>query len=417
MEIERTEPEPIAPVKPEELPALQSPFIRAPERARTVFLVTSGAAAMPLMAGAVLFGWRSWVVAGISIVSCVLIERLYYRVSRVPALLGRSHAFLTGLLIALTLPAHVPWYIPLVAAAFAIIVGKAIFGGVGHFLWQPALVGRLAVTVMFPLTMTQPFGNHPNTGPVLAQERVLVGNVRAARRAENYRQWRGTAAPQGADAFILQTPSSTLGGLTSEPVPAFSALAYLPDNLPQARPAAFSRLPLMAEMFYGIRPGGIGETCVVVIVIAGLYLVYRNYVKLALPLTILLAAAIVTAAAPVKLAGPNETLAWVFWPMLKEGLDVGLVYVTYQLLSFELVLAAFFLAPEMTSRPITTGGQVLFGIGAGALAMVLKLYLDIPIPAYMAVLAMNTLTPVIDVVWRPRVFGQRRWWRRAPKAT
>jgi len=278
-------------------------------------------------------------------------------------------------------------------------------------------VGRLAVTVMFPLTMTQPFGNHPNTGPVLAQERVLVGNVRAARRSENYRQWCGTAAPQGADAFILQTPSSTLGGLTSEPVPAFSALAYVPDNLPQARPAAFSRLPVMTEMFYGIRPGGIGETCVVVIVIAGLYLVYRDYVKLALPLTILLAAAIVTAAAPVKFAGPNETVVWVFWPMLKEGLDVGLVYVIYQLLSFELVLAAFFLAPEMTSRPITTGGQVLFGIGAGALAMMLKLYLDIPIPAYMAVLAMNTLTPVIDVVWRPRVFGQRRWWRRAPKAT
>ena len=62
----------------------------------------------------------------------------------------------------------------------------------------------------------------------------------------------------------------------------------------------------------------------------------------------------------------------------------------------------------MTSRPVTTGGQVLFGIACGAGAMVLQLYTDVSIPCYMAVLAMNTLTPTIDSLWRPRVFGTRR---------
>ena len=72
-------------------------------------------------------------------------------------------------------------------------------------------------------------------------------------------------------------------------------------------------------------------------------------------------------------------------------------------------LAAFFLAPAMTSRPITRGGQMLFGIGAGATAMILTLYLQTDIPVYLAVLIFNTFTPTIDALWRPRVFGQRRF--------
>ena len=70
--------------------------------------------------------------------------------------------------------------------------------------------------------------------------------------------------------------------------------------------------------------------------------------------------------------------------------------------------AAFFLAPEMTSRPVTAGGQVVFGACCGIVAMLLKLYIQVPIPAYMAVLAMNTFTPLIDTLWRPRVLGQKR---------
>ena len=72
------------------------------------------------------------------------------------------------------------------------------------------------------------------------------------------------------------------------------------------------------------------------------------------------------------------------------------------------------LATEMTSCPVTPGGQVIFGVGCGVLSMSLKLYLDTPIPAYLAVLVMNTFTPSIDAIWQPRVFGQRHfeWLRR-----
>ncbi len=380
-----------------------APFIRAPEGVRGVFAVTLAAACGPLAAGIVLFGWRAGVVAALSVGGCVGFERLYYRVTRVPALIGRSHAWLTGVLLALTLPAFVPWYVPLIASAFAVIVAKAVFGGVGHFLWQPALVGRLAVAVMFPLTMA------PAAWPVLAPSRIIIGDVRSQRRPEQYDQWRGTPAPRDADAFALTPPASTLSKLTRGEAPAYGGLARVRRDIPRAKPPALTAMASLNDLIYGARPGGIGETCVVVIIVAGLYLVYRNYVKAQLPLVMLASAWCVAAIAPVQLAGPNDTIEWMWWPMLAEGLDVGFTYVNYQLLSGELFLATFFLATEMTSRPVTTGGQVLFGLGCGAGAMLLQLYVNVPIPCYMAVLAMNTLTPTIDAIWRPRVFGQKRF--------
>ena len=383
-------------------PAAESPFLRAPEGVRTVFVVTLVAASAPLLAGIVLFGWRAAMVAAVAVGGCVILERVYFRVTRVPALLGRAHGVLTGLLLALTLPAFVPWYVPLVAAAFAIIVGKAIFGGVGHFLWQPALVGRLAVAVLFAGTL------NPADWPVLAQNHILIGDIAAARQAPPHRSWQGRAAPDGCDAFKYPPPAVILDGLTDRDRPRFSGLMFVPSGMPRPKPPALMKIPPVADLISGTRPGGLGETCAVVIVVAGLYLLYRNYVKWQLPASILLAAAATLAVAPVYLAGPNDTTVTLWWPAAAEGLDVGFVYICCQLLSGELMLAAFFLAPEMTSRPVTAGGQVIFGIGIGVTAMLLKLYVDTPIPCYMAVLAMNTLTPFIESICRPRVLGRRR---------
>lgn len=391
--------------KPSRLPTQGSPFISAPEGASVIFMVTMLAACGPLTAGVVLHGWRALYVAAISIISCGVIEGLYYRVTRVPALLGRSHGYLTGVLLALTLPPFVPWYVPVVAAAFAIIVGKAIFGGVGHFLWQPALVGRLAVAVIFSGPI---FGEvvNPQFWPVLAQEKVLSGDIRNSRTVEDFSQWQGAPAPIGADAFKVLRVTDTLGGLTRSEEPVYSALAYTPKDVPRAQPTLLSKLPPISDLFYGGRAGGIGETCAIVIIISGLYLMYRNYIKWQLPLAFVAAAAMVAAIAPITLAGPGRTPITHWLPYVIEGKDVGFAYVSYQILGGQVLLAAFFMATEMTSRPVTASGQAIFGLGAGALAMILQLYIDAPIPAYMAVLAMNTLTPTIDSVVRPRVLGR-----------
>ncbi|MFW6133884.1 MAG: RnfABCDGE type electron transport complex subunit D [Planctomycetota bacterium] len=394
------------------LPAFEAPFLRAPEGARRVFLTTLGAACVPLLAGVVLFGWRAAVVAAVCVTSCAVIERVTYRVTRTPALGGRSHAYLTGGLLALTLPAFTPWYVAVIASAFAIIIGKAVFGGVGHFLWQPALVGRFAVAVMFPALL------NPGDWTVLAQNRLLIGDshLDVARTPSDYRGWKDRPAPPGADAFRLPPPKRALAKLTRrapETAPAYSGLAMPRMEMPDAPPAALrapptDRLPPMRDLIFGTRPGGIGETCTVALILGGLFLVYREYVKWQFPVAFVAAAWIVAAVAPIELAGPSGTVETVWWPVLHEGLAVGFTYVNYQVLSGATVLAATFLATEMSSRPATVGGQALYGAAGGALAMGLQLYVAVPVPAYVAVLAVNTFTPWLEHVGRPRVFGRRR---------
>ena len=213
--------------------------------------------------------------------------------------------------------------------------------------------------------------------------------------------------------MLVRRPATILAGLTG-PEPSFSGLARTNRDVPGARPALLATLPPMDEMLTGTHPGGIGETCAVVVLIAGLYLVYRNYVKWQLPASFLLAAAVVAAVAPVQFVGAGGTVETVWLPFVAEGFDVGFTYINYQLLSGGMLLAAMFLAGEMTTRPVTTRGQIVFGLGCGALAMALRLGMltrlfgltvQTPIPAYVAVLAMNTLTPWIETIWRPRVLG------------
>jgi len=398
-------------------PSPHAPLVRAPEAASTVYRVTLAAACAPMLAGIVFMGFRAANVAIISITGCILMESLYYRVTRQPALLGLSHAVLTGMLLALSLPAFVPWYVPAIAAAFAIILGKAVLGGVGHFVWQPALVGRLAVAVMFPAVLTTPAQAYPDAWPVLAQNNIIIGDVRTYTYEPDYKPWHGRAATLRGDAFLMKRPEAILHPLTHPSndrdalladTGAYGSIWGMPGP-PGTYPPALDKMPIIDDLILGAVPGGIGETSAAILIVAGLYLIYRHYVKWQLPLSIILAAAIIVAVAPIHLVAPDQTIQRVWWPVLHEGLDIGVIYVSYHLFSGGLLLAAFFLATEQTTRPVTTGGQVLFGIGCGTLAMLLRLYTPVPIPSYMAVLGMNTFTQTIDRMWRPRVLGRSRW--------
>jgi electron transport complex protein RnfD len=386
---------------------IYSPFLHAPESANTVFVVTFAAACIPLLGGLAMFGWRAGVVTALSIASCVTFEKLFFRVVRAPALLGRSHAWLTGLLLALTLPAGVAWYVPVIAGAFAIILGKAIFGGVGHFLWQPALVGRLAVTVLFPALLAG------TTGPVLARHQLFRGDIRAAEARSRLDDW-SQARPAGrAEAFQLPRVQARLREVYNPDQPTYSGIAFIPPHLQRRSPAPplLSRLPTIQRMVYGARPGPIGATSAALLIAAGLYLIYRNYLKPHLPLAMLLSAAVVAAILPVHLTGLDGRTRTVWYPFLAEGAGVGFAFLIYHLTSGGMLLAAFLLATEMTSRPVTRGGQVIFGALCGALAIVLRIYTSVPIPVFMAVLVANTFTPLIDAIWRPRVLGQSFWAR------
>ena len=113
-------------------------------------------ALLPAVVVSVLFyGWSELLVLGVSVASCVLLEFLITKyLLKKPCSVGDWSAVITGVLLALNLPATTPWWVVLIGAVVAIGVAKMTFGGLGQNLFNPALVGRVFLLISFPTYMT-----------------------------------------------------------------------------------------------------------------------------------------------------------------------------------------------------------------------------------------------------------------------
>lgn len=184
-------------------------------------------ALLPTVIVSILFyGWREIMILAVSVVSCVLLEYLITRfLLKRESTVSDWSAVVTGVLLALNLPATSPWWMVLVGAIVAIGVAKMTFGGLGQNLFNPALVGRVFLLISFPVAMT-------NWGPVQG----FVGN---------------------ADAVTGATP---LGLAKEGGVAAVNSLDYL-------------------DMLYMNIGGSAGELSAIAIIIGFIYLLARKVIR------------------------------------------------------------------------------------------------------------------------------------------
>lgn len=99
-------------------------------------------------------GWYAGFIMLVSIAAAVVTEYLFNLATKRGNTIGDASAVVTGLLLALTLPAQVPVYVPVLGAVFAILVVKCLFGGLGHNIMNPALAGRSFLLISFGVSMT-----------------------------------------------------------------------------------------------------------------------------------------------------------------------------------------------------------------------------------------------------------------------
>lgn len=108
-----------------------------------------------LLVSVVVFGFSALLILLVSVVACIatewLIEKFLFK--RKP-MISNGSAIITGILLALNLPNLLPWWIVVIGAVVAIGIGKMSFGGLGHNIWNPALVGRVFLLLSFPAAMT-----------------------------------------------------------------------------------------------------------------------------------------------------------------------------------------------------------------------------------------------------------------------
>ena len=100
------------------------------------------------------FGLPALSILLICTIGCVVFEALSCKIMKQPLTIADGSAALTGILLALNLPPSCPWWLALLGAAIAILIGKQVFGGLGHNPFNPALVARVVLLISFPVQMT-----------------------------------------------------------------------------------------------------------------------------------------------------------------------------------------------------------------------------------------------------------------------
>lgn len=308
------------------------------------------------------FGWPAIFLFAVTLLTAVLAEALSLRLAdkpQRPFLLDGS-ALLTGWLLAMTLPPWAPWWIGVVGALLAIVIGKQIFGGIGQNPFNPAMVARVALLISFPLEMT--LFNPP--APLFTAQ-----------------------APGFLDSLAITFGSS--GQLDA--VSSATTLGHLKTELGRGLTLdqAVGGTDSLWQLTWGQASGSLGETSALLILAGGLFLLYKRIITWHIPLAMLAALGL---------------LSTIFHFIDPESYVGPLTH----LMSGAAILGAFFIATDPVSSPVSPRGQLLFGAGCGLLVFAIRTWAGYPEGVAFAVLLMNASTPLIDHYIKPRIYGRDR---------
>jgi electron transport complex protein RnfD len=179
-----------------------------------------------VIAGLYFFGIQAALVIAVTVLSCVLSEYIWTRLSKKPSTIKDLSAVVTGLLLALNLSSTIPLWIAAIGGAFAIIIVKALFGGLGHNFINPALAARAFLMASWPVQMTS---------------------------------WKSPSV--ALDAVSSATPLALIKGTE-----------------------AAGQLPSLMDLFIGNIGGCIGETSVLALLLGAVYLLIKRVISPELPL-------------------------------------------------------------------------------------------------------------------------------------
>jgi Na+-translocating ferredoxin:NAD+ oxidoreductase subunit D len=300
------------------------------------------------------FGLLALRTIALSTASAVLFEAmvLYLRRRDTAKALDGS-AFLTGLLLAMCLPPGVPVFMPIVGSFIAIVIAKHSMGGLGYNIFNPAHIGRAALLVSWPIAMTTWTGMKTGVNAVTTFTTMAASHAQGAVDAVTTATPLGILKNQGYEKLI-----ETFG----------------------------SQGAMYKALFLGNRNGSLGETSVVLLLLGGVYLVYKGYIDWLVPAVMI---------------GTVGLLTWVFGP---AGFLTG--DPLFHMMAGGLFIGAFFMATDMVTTPMTRKGRAIFALGCAMITVLIRLVGGYPEGVCYSILLMNSITPLIDRYTSPAAFGR-----------
>ncbi len=290
-----------------------------------------------------LFGLGAFIVLVTSVVSAVFFEWILTKYAlKKPSTIGDLSAVVTGLLLALNVPSNLPVWMLLVGTFVAIGIGKITFGGLGQNIFNPAILARVFMLISFPVAMT--------SWPLPMQNRMKYLDV---------------------------TVGATPLGYVKEGLSSGKTLSELLPNIPTHQ-----------QMFYGIMGGSMGEMAALLLILGGLYLLFRKVITWHIPVSIILTVFVFTGI--LHLINPEKFADPVF-----------------HLLTGGLMLGAIFMATDYVTSPMTPAGQIIFGVFIGLLTVIIRIWGAYPEGVSFAILIMNAFVPLINRYTKPKLFGAK----------
>lgn len=304
-----------------------------------------------IVAATIFYRHYAWLQFGVCVLTCCLTEACCAVLRRRPIPVADFSAVVTGMILAMSLPWNTPVYVGVIGSVAAIALGKAIFGGLGQNLFNPAMVGRAFVMLSFAGAVGAPaYVKDLHKMPWL--ERLGATPVQ-------------TTIPVGPEDRLDASTNAT-------PMTAWKEAPH--------------RATKLSALFFGNTVGSLGETSALACLAGGLFLCLRRTASWQIPAGMLLAVAAVAGA--INLA--NRSSPWTVW---------------HELLGGAVLFGAFFLATDPVTSPLTPKGKFLYGLGCGLFVMLIRTMSVYPEGVMFAVLLMNAFTPLINRWTVPKPLG------------
>jgi len=303
-----------------------SPHIASPVQTRMIMGTMLVALAPVSIFGVVIFGLPALLNIIVAAAAAIGGEALFRLVTRQPLRVKDLSAGVTGVLLALVIPPSMPLWMTALGAVFAVVVAKEFFGGLGANVFNPALVGRAFLMMSFPAAMTT---------------------------------WHG---PQDGFAFALTDANSGASLLGAA----------------RAGREIGPYWQTIREMFFGYRAGCTGETSILLILAAFIFLF---------------------AVKAIDWRAPVSMVVTAFIAALVLGLDP-----LFAILSGGLIFGAVYMATDYVTSPLTSRGKLIFGAGAGLIAILIRKWGNYPEGVSYGILIMNCAVPFLNRLL-PRKYG------------
>lgn len=337
---------------------MSSPFVTNQSSVSVVMLKVLFALGLAVAVYAIYFGPAILVSITLASMTAIACEAAMLRIRAYPILpyLQDGSALVTAWLLALSMPPLAPWWLIVGGTAFAIVVAKHLYGGLGSNLFNPAMAGYALMLISFPVQMTQ----WP-AADVLAQAHLsFLDTVR-------YILGGGLPAGMRLDALTMATP---LDLLKTE-----LKLGHTVNEI--------TRSPIYGYI------GGTGSEMIALCYLAGgIFLLQQRIITWHIPAAFL--------------AG---LFAAALWFHVYDG--DRYVAPWFHLMSGGAMLAAFFIVTDPVTGATTPKGKLIFGAMIGFLTYFIRTFGGYPDGIAFAVLIMNMCVPLIDAWTQPRVFGHK----------